>query len=103
MPLLAAFLGAIFVGLGAGICVRIGGAPGGDDALAMSIAHVTGWKIQWVYLLTDMIVLGLSLSYIPVRKIGYSIATVLLSGQLIGIVQNFPRRLVGGKVENAGL
>ena len=103
MPLLAAFLGAIFVGLGAGICVRIGGAPGGDDALAMSISHVTGWKIQWVYLLTDMIVLGLSLSYIPVRKIGYSIATVLLSGQLIGIVQNFPRGLEREKIENAGL
>lgn len=94
---LAAFLGAIFVGLGAGICVRIGGAPGGDDALAMSISHITGWKIQWVYLLSDMIVLGLSLSYIPVRRIGYSVATVLLSGQLIGVVQNFPHDFSGRK------
>ena len=80
-------LGAVFVGVGAGLCVRIGGAPGGDDALAMSISYVTKWKIQWVYLLTDAIVLGLSLSYIPVKKIGYSILTVLLSGQIIGLVQ----------------
>ena len=87
MPLLAALLGAIFVGIGAGLCVRIGGAPGGDDALAMSISYITKWKIQWVYLLTDAIVLGLSLSYIPVQKMGYSILTVLLSGQIIGLVQ----------------
>ena len=41
-----------------------------------------------VYLLSDLIVLVMSLSYIPVRRIGYSLFTVLLSGQLIGFVQN---------------
>ena len=91
MPLAAALIGALFVGVGAGLCVRIGGAPSGDDALAMSISHATGWKIQWVYLMTDLIVLVLSLSYIPVRRIGYSLFTVLLSGQLIGVIQNFGR------------
>lgn len=91
MPLVAALVGALFVGVGAGLCVRVGGAPSGDDALAMSISHATGWKIQWVYLLSDLIVLVVSLSYIPVRRIGYSLFTVLLSGQLIGFVQNFNR------------
>ncbi len=89
MPLVAALVGALFVGVGAGLCVRIGGAPSGDDALAMSISHATGWKIQWVYLLSDLIVLVMSLSYIPVRRIGYSLFTVLLSGQVIGFIQNF--------------
>ena len=91
MPLVAALVGALFVGVGAGLCVRVGGAPSGDDALAMSISHATGWKIQWVYLMSDLIVLLMSLSYIPVRRIGYSLFTVLLSGQLIGFVQNFNR------------
>lgn len=91
MPLVAALVGALFVGVGAGLCVRIGGAPSGDDSLAMSISHATGWKIQWVYLMSDLIVLVMSLSYIPVRRIGYSLFTVLLSGQLIGFVQNFNR------------
>ena len=91
MPLVATLVGALFVGVGAGLCVRVGGAPSGDDALAMSISHATGWKIQWVYLLSDLIVLVMSLSYIPVRRIGYSLFTVLLSGQLIGFVQNFNR------------
>ena len=89
MPLVAALVGALFVGVGAGLCVRVGGAPSGDDALAMSISHAAGWKIQWVYLLSDLIVLVMSLSYIPVRRIGYSLFTVLLSGQVIGFIQNF--------------
>ena len=56
----------------------------------MCIAHVTGMGIQWAYLSTDLVVLGLSLTYIPLRRIGYSLLTVLISGQLIGLVQRLP-------------
>ena len=87
MPLLAAVVGALFIGIGVGICVRQGAAPGGDDALAMSISHLTGVGIEKVYLVSDLIVLGLSVSYIPLVRIGYSLITVVLSGQIIGIMQ----------------
>lgn len=93
-PLLAALIGAIFVGVGAGLCVRVGGAPGGDDALAMSVSHVTGWSIERIYLLSDLIVLLLSLSYIPVKRIGFSLLTVILSGQLIGLIQKIPGKKI---------
>lgn len=86
-PLAAAILGALFIGIGAGLCVRAGGATSGDDALAMSLSHITGIPIQWVYLLSDLSVLLLSLSYIPVRRILYSLLTVVLSGQIIGWLQ----------------
>ena len=86
-PLIAAIAGALFIGIGAGLCVRAGGATAGDDALAMSLNHLFGWPIQRVYLVSDLIVLTLSLSYIPVRRIAYSLLTVVLSGQIIGIVQ----------------
>lgn len=86
-PLLAAVVGAMFVGVGVGLCVRAGGAPGGDDALAMSLAKITKKEIQWVYLVSDLIVLILSLSYIPVQRLIYSLLTVVLSGQIIGIMQ----------------
>ena len=86
-PLLAAVIGALFIGIGAGLCVRAGGATCGDDALAMSISRVTGIPIQWVYLVSDLTVLGLSLSYIPMGKIACSLLTVVLSGQIIGWVQ----------------
>ena len=89
-PLAAALSGAVFVGVGAGLCVRVGGAPGGDDALAMSLSHLTRVPIQWVYLLTDAIVLGLSLTYIPLSRLLYSLLTVVLSGQIIGLVQRLP-------------
>ena len=85
-PFIAAVAGAMFVGVGVGICVRVGGAPGGDDALAMSLAKLTKKDIQWIYLFSDLIVLCLSLTYIPVRRIAYSLLTVILSGQIVGWV-----------------
>ena len=90
MPLTAAVVGALFVGVSAGICVRVGGAPSGDDALAMSMANGLHMDIRWAYLISDLVVLLLSLSYIPFRSIGYSLLTVILSGQIIGLVQKLP-------------
>lgn len=87
MPLAAAILGAVFVGVGTGISIRFGGAICGDDALAMSISHVTGLKIEWVYMISDITILGLSLTYIPLTRIMYSLLTVILSGQIIGFIQ----------------
>lgn len=87
MPLMASIVGAIFVGIGCGLCVRWGGAASGDDALAMSLSKITGLPIQWMYLGMDLLVLGLSLTYIPLSKIVYSLITVILSGQIIGWIQ----------------
>lgn len=88
-PLAASVLGALFVGIGVGISVRYGGAPGGDDALSMSLEKLLKKvKIQWIYLVSDLIVLVLSLSYIEPRRIVYSLVTVIISGQLIGLMQN---------------
>ena len=70
-----------------GICVRAGGAPTGDDALAMSLSSVLPVDIQWIYLVSDLVVLAASLSYIPLNKIMYSLLTVILSGQIIGVMQ----------------
>lgn len=86
-PLLAAVAGALFIGIGAGLCVRAGGATAGDDAVAMSLSHLFGWPIERIYLVSDLTVLLLSLSYIPIRRIAYSLLTVILSGQIIGLIQ----------------
>ena len=86
-PLWAAIVGAMFIGVGAGLGVRAGGAPCGDDALAMALSRLTKIDIQWIYLLTDGLVLGLSVTYIPLQKLGWSLLTVVLSGQIIGWMQ----------------
>ena len=90
-PLAAALVGALFVGVGIGLAVRAGGAPGGDDAVAMAVSHRLGCKIQTVYVFSDLTVLALSLTYIPLQRILYSLLTVVLSGQIIGWVQNIKR------------
>lgn len=93
-PLLAALAGALFVGLGCGLCVRVGGAACGDDGLAMSISHRFHIKIEYVYLFFDYVILAASLSYIPLGRILYSLLTVTVSGKIVGIVQRFqfPKR-----------
>lgn len=92
MPLLASVIGAVFVGVGAGLCVREESAPTGDDALALSLSGRMKIPIQWAYLASDLVVLALSLTYIPLRRILYSLLTVILSGQIIGFVQKIKRR-----------
>ena len=87
MPLAAALAGAVFVGVGTGLCVRIGGAICGDDALAMCLSRVLRIKVQWAYLISDFTVLALSASYIPLGRLAYSLLTVVLSGQIIGWMQ----------------
>lgn len=83
-PLLAAVVGGLFVGVGVGLVVRVGGAAGGDDALALVIAKLLHWPVSRAYLFTDLVVLLLSLTYIPLQNIACSLVTVTLSSFIIG-------------------
>ena len=89
MPVLAAVIGALFVGVGVGLIVRQDAAGCGDDALALVISNRTGWNVSRAYLITDMTVLTLSLSYIPVAKIACSLITVTLSSLIIGKIHTW--------------
>ena len=100
MPLLAAVVGALFVGVGVGLSVRAGGAPGGDDALAMSLHEILHQPIERIYLASDLIVLALSATYLPLNRLACSLLTVILSGQLIGLIQRIPSPL-GSSTETA--
>lgn len=82
-PLVAAILGGAFVGIGIGIILRQGGSGGGDDALALIISRIFQCKLSRSYLATDITVLMLSLSYIPLERILYSLVTVTISSNLI--------------------
>ena len=86
-PLLAALLGAVFVGVGTGLCVRVGGAPSGDDALVMSIGHRFHIKLEYIYITFDVAVMLLSLTYIPIKRILFSLLSASLSSWLLGRIQ----------------
>ena len=51
------------------------------------LSHILKQPIERIYLVSDLTVLLLSLSYIPLRRIVYSLLTVVLSGQIIGWIQ----------------
>ena len=88
-PLTAALVGGCFIGTGCGLVVRQGASCAGDDALALVISKITGCRISRAYLLTDVTVLVFSLSYIPAKRIVYSLITVTVSSFLIDFIQNF--------------
>lgn len=87
-PFSASLLGGLFVGVGVGIVVRQGVSSGGDDALALTISRLTRCRISVAYLLTDITVLLISLSYIPLHRIIYSLLTVITSSLIIDWIQN---------------
>lgn len=91
-PLLAAVVGGLFVGVGVGVVVRVGGAAGGDDALALVIAKLLHWPVSRAYLFTDLVVLLLSLTYIPLQNIACSLVTVTLSSFIIGKIHTLGKK-----------
>ena len=99
-PLAAALVGALFVGVGVGLIIRQGGSGSGDDALALTISHVTHWRLSSAYLFTDLTVLALSLTYIPFQRILFSLVTVTVSSFLIDRVQDLGKG--GGGVSRPG-
>ncbi|MEE8807832.1 MAG: YitT family protein [Lactimicrobium sp.] len=88
-PLAAAILGALFVGFGCGMVVRIGGACGGDDVLALLLHKKLKQPLARCYFLADAVVLLLSLSYLPWQNIVYSFVTVTISSWLVGKISSF--------------
>jgi uncharacterized membrane-anchored protein YitT (DUF2179 family) len=88
MPLLAAIVGGIFVGGSVGLCVRFNGAPSGDDALAMSARDTFKMDIRLVYFILDITVLSLSFIYINYKRVLFSILSVIVSGIVLGFMQN---------------
>ena len=96
LPFLAAVLGGLFIGIGVGLIVRQGGSSGGDDALAIVISKLSGWRLSRSYLFTDVTVLVLSLSYIPFRRIAFSLITVTISSLLIDLIKEWKRAPLNG-------
>lgn len=83
-PVIAAVVGGMGIGVGCGLVISQGGAAGGDDALAFIISRKSGMGISLCYLLTDILVLGLSLVYIPFGRIIFSLITTIVSSVLVG-------------------
>lgn len=84
--IIAAILSGIGVGVGVGLVIRAGGASSGDDVIAILGAKFTKLKMAHVYYISDGIVLALSLTYLGVDRIIYSIIAAIISGKIISII-----------------
>ena len=63
-----------------------------DDALALVIAKLLHWPVSRAYLFTDLVVLLLSLTYIPLQNIACSLVTVTLSSFIIGKIHTLGKK-----------
>ena len=84
--LIASILAGICVGVGVGLVVRGGGASGGDDVIALLGNKFLKLKVNHVYLITDAIVLLMSLVYLDIKQVFFSIIAVTTSGKIISIL-----------------
>lgn len=84
--LIASILAGIGVGVGVGLVVRGGGASGGDDVIALLGNKLLKLKVNHVYLVTDAIVLLMSLVYLDIKQVFFSIIAVTISGKIISII-----------------
>ncbi|WP_240260165.1 YitT family protein [Clostridium perfringens] len=98
--LVASVLAGIGVGVGAGIVLRGGGASGGDDVIALLGNKFTPLKVQHVYMLTDAIVLLMSLVYLDFKQIFFSIIAVCISGKLISVIYEYKNDGIDTKDED---
>ena len=99
-PMLPDLSNRPLIAAGVGLIVRQGGSSGGDDALALSISHLLRWRLSRAYLFTDVVVLLLSLSYIPVMRIAFSLITVTISSYLIDYVRGYGTAKKTAKEDN---
>ncbi|CAM4243024.1 YitT family protein [Paenibacillus typhae] len=88
---LAALLSGVLTGLGAGLVLRGGGASGGDDILSLLISEWKGIKVGTVFILMDVIVLALSLIYMPVKETLYTVMAVVVAGYVITLTTSLGR------------
>lgn len=84
--LLATIIAGLTVGIGVGIVASAGCAAGGDDVLALVISKTTSLNLGKVYILTDIMILIISLVYLSVFDVFYSLIAVTISGKVIDFI-----------------
>ena len=81
--LLSSIIGGIILGIGCGLVVRCIGSCGGDDTLALIIKKVFKIPLLWCYFSMDILIILISLSYINIKYIPYSLITSFISSLII--------------------
>lgn len=86
--LIAALLAGVFAGTGIGLVFRFGGTTGGADIIAKLLQIKAGVAVGRTFFIFDACVMLLSLSYIDLRHMMYTLIASFVAAQVINVVQS---------------
>lgn len=86
--MLVALYAGVTLGTGLGIVFRFGGTTGGVDIVARIVSRSRGISMGQFILSFDAVVIGVSLFYIPIEKVLYTLVTVFIASKLIDFIQD---------------
>jgi uncharacterized membrane-anchored protein YitT (DUF2179 family) len=81
--LFAAIASGIVTGYGLGLVLKSGGATGGDDLFALGLSKWTGVSVGTILIMFDVIVLAISLIYLPLSNALYTLIAVSIAGRVV--------------------
>lgn len=81
--LFAAIASGIVTGYGLGLVLKSGGATGGDDLFALGLSKWTGVSVGTILIIFDVIVLAISLIYLPLSNALYTLVAVAIAGRVV--------------------
>lgn len=85
--ILAALYAGVTLGAGLGIVFRFGGTTGGSDIIARIINRKFGFSMGQIILSLDILIIGLSLFFIPLERILYTLVAVFIASKIIDFIQ----------------
>jgi uncharacterized membrane-anchored protein YitT (DUF2179 family) len=86
--LLASLFAGVGVGVGLGLVFRFGGTTGGTDIIARICQKYLGWKMGRTMFIADIVVLAISLTYLTLQQVMYTLVAVFVGARLIDFVQD---------------
>ncbi|WP_168119130.1 YitT family protein [Paenibacillus sp. HB172176] len=86
--MLAALYAGVALGAGLGIVFRYGGTTGGIDIVARIVSRWRGKSMGQIILFSDACIIGLSLIFIPLEKVLYTLVVVFVASKLIDFIQD---------------
>ncbi|MEK3881426.1 YitT family protein [Paenibacillus sp. PL2-23] len=86
--MLVALYAGVTLGAGLGIVFRYGGTTGGIDIIARIVSRWRGYSMGQVILGFDAIIIGVSLLYISLEKVLYTLVVVFVASKIIDFIQD---------------
>lgn len=85
--ILVVLYAGVTLGTGLGLVFRAGGTTGGVDIIARIVHRLRGWSMGQIILTLDVLILGVSLLFIPKEKVLYTLVSVFIASKIIDFIQ----------------